>query len=109
MNATQSSDKSDRMARMGLLNEPAGYVDGPNLYEFVGSNPVDRVDPAGLRLQPNFYARENSPVDAATTQAHPPTTQPSPPTTQPKPPTTEPTPPVVWPDPLRNIIMNPTG
>lgn len=33
---------------MGLLNEPAGYVDGLNLYEFVSSNPPNWLDPLGL-------------------------------------------------------------
>lgn len=49
MNATQSPAKSERMTRLGLLTEPAGYVDGPNLYEYVGSNPVNQLDPLGLQ------------------------------------------------------------
>lgn len=28
--------------------DPAGYVDGPNLYEYVQSRPVDLTDPTGL-------------------------------------------------------------
>jgi len=47
MNAL-STIKSERMSRMGLLNEPAGYVDGTNLYEYVGSNPTNNLDPLGL-------------------------------------------------------------
>jgi len=27
--------------------DPEEYVDGPNLYQFVGSNPINRVDPQG--------------------------------------------------------------
>lgn len=34
--------------------DPAEYVDGPNLYQHVGSNPVNRVDPSGLAgMRPN--------------------------------------------------------
>lgn len=28
--------------------DPLGYVDGPNMYELVGSNPVGTLDPSGL-------------------------------------------------------------
>lgn len=35
-----------------ILQEPMGYVDGANLYQFVDSNPVALVDPAGLQAQP---------------------------------------------------------
>ena len=31
-----------------LQPDPAGYVDGMNLYEYVGSQPVERGDPSGL-------------------------------------------------------------
>lgn len=31
-----------------LERDPEGYVDGMNTYEFVGSNPVNRLDPLGL-------------------------------------------------------------
>ena len=31
-----------------LQQDPAGYVDGANLYQFVGSNPLAMVDPFGL-------------------------------------------------------------
>lgn len=39
---------SERLSRLGLLQEPAGYVYGPSLYEYVGSNPGNLVDPSGL-------------------------------------------------------------
>jgi len=52
MNATQKQHKAERMSRMGLLAEPAGYVDGMNLYEFVTSNPTNLVDPLGLQSAP---------------------------------------------------------
>lgn len=35
-----------------LRQDPAGYVDGANLYQFVGSNPVNRQDPSGLQIAP---------------------------------------------------------
>ena len=31
-----------------LQQDPAGYVDGPNTYQFVGSSPTGRADPSGL-------------------------------------------------------------
>ena len=31
-----------------MSQDPAGYVDGANRYQFVGSSPADLVDPAGL-------------------------------------------------------------
>lgn len=31
-----------------LQRDPAGYVDGLNLYEYVGGNPIGAVDPSGL-------------------------------------------------------------
>lgn len=51
MNAATNLDtlRKERMTRMGLLAEPAGYVDGTNLYEYVGSNPTASVDPFGLQ------------------------------------------------------------
>src|ERR1700704_3747389 len=51
MNATTTHEtgRNEQMSRLGLLNEPAGYVDGPNLYEFVESNPVGLLDPMGLQ------------------------------------------------------------
>jgi len=45
MNATLNTA---RLTRMGLLAEPAGYVDGMNLYEFVTSNPTNLLDPLGF-------------------------------------------------------------
>lgn len=52
MNATASRTfrPENRLTRLGLLTEPAGYVDGQNLYEYVGSNPVKRLDPSGLAM-----------------------------------------------------------
>lgn len=32
-----------------ILQEPIGYVDGANLYQFVGGSPVNKVDPQGLK------------------------------------------------------------
>jgi RHS repeat-associated protein len=33
-----------------LTRDPAGYVDGPNLYKHVHNNPVNQVDPVGLQV-----------------------------------------------------------
>jgi hypothetical protein len=38
--------KSSRMAQMGL-EDPLGYVDGPNIYQFELSDPVSLLDPTG--------------------------------------------------------------
>jgi RHS repeat-associated protein len=35
-----------------LQADPAGYVDGSSLYQFVGSSPADLVDPTGLAANP---------------------------------------------------------
>jgi hypothetical protein len=50
MNMTVSSNLAirERLNRMGLLTEPAGYVDGQNLYEYVTGDPVNALDPFGL-------------------------------------------------------------
>jgi RHS repeat-associated protein len=37
-----------------LQQDPAGYVDGANLYQYVGSGPVDHVDPSGLTSRRNY-------------------------------------------------------
>ena len=31
-----------------ISEDPAGFIDGPNLYAYVGGNPVNAVDPTGL-------------------------------------------------------------
>ena len=31
-----------------LTRDPAGYVDGPNVYLYVGNNPINHIDPEGL-------------------------------------------------------------
>lgn len=64
MNTMTANTRSERLARLGLLQEPLGYVDGGDVYEYVRCNPVGGVDPLGL---------------AATTQPTTnPTTRPSP-------------------------------
>jgi RHS repeat-associated protein len=40
-------DPTPGMARW-LERDPAGYVDGPSLYAYLGRSPVDGVDPSGL-------------------------------------------------------------
>lgn len=49
-NTSARTVSHERLSRLGLLQEPAGYVDGPSLYEYVGSDPVNAVDPLGLKL-----------------------------------------------------------
>lgn len=39
---------TERLHRLGILEAPMGYVDGANLYEYVGSNPEEYTDPTGL-------------------------------------------------------------
>lgn len=48
MNTIDPVARRERLSRLGILEEPMGYVDGQNLYQFVGSSPTDRLDPTGL-------------------------------------------------------------
>jgi RHS repeat-associated protein len=41
-----------------LEQDPAGYVDGASLYQFVRSRPIDLVDPLGLQTDPDRKNRE---------------------------------------------------
>ena len=47
-------------ARLGrwLTRDPAGYVDGLNVYLFVGGNPLMFVDPSGLEMTPKWFREE---------------------------------------------------
>jgi RHS repeat-associated protein len=36
-----------------LERDPAGYVDGPSLYGYLGRSPVDGMDPPGLKRRPS--------------------------------------------------------
>lgn len=47
---------NERLSRLGLLQEPAGYEDGPNLYEYLQSNTAVNLDPLGLKV----YTHEES-------------------------------------------------
>jgi RHS repeat-associated protein len=38
-----------------LERDPAGYVDGPSLYGYLGRSPVDGVDPSGLARYRNYF------------------------------------------------------
>jgi hypothetical protein len=51
------------MTRIGLLSEPAGYIEGTNLYEYVGDNPEGYIDPLGEQSAPT-----TQPTSQPTTQ-----------------------------------------
>jgi RHS repeat-associated protein len=58
-----------------LQRDPLGYVNGMNLYEYVGSNPINRLDPLGLAWYGNWCGPGGgpaAPIDALDTccQAH---------------------------------------
>ena len=38
-----------------ISQDPAGYINGADTYQFVGSDPVRSVDPWGRQLEPDFY------------------------------------------------------
>jgi RHS repeat-associated protein len=95
-----------------MQQDPAGYVDGKNLYQALLGAPTEFDDMTGLEAQPagaNTYSNGSPTIQSATPSASPPTTQPSPPsasppTTQPSPPsasppTTQPSPPTTRPFP----------
>lgn len=45
--AAPSLAMNDPVTGRWITRDPAGFVDGKNLYEFVGSNPANRADPSG--------------------------------------------------------------
>lgn len=49
--------RSSRLGRW-LQREPLDYIDSMNLYQYVNSHPVDRLDPTGLWEQGQRYARQ---------------------------------------------------
>jgi hypothetical protein len=49
MQSTMNARRSERLSRMEITEGPMGYVDGVNLYEYVGSAPQSLVDPLGLQ------------------------------------------------------------
>jgi len=61
-----------------LSEDPAGYVDGPNQYLYVGNNPANRADPSGMAPEPyppgdrpgTFNVRLKE-CDSDTLQVHP--------------------------------------
>lgn len=72
MNAIATASKgrtvsNERLSRLGLLREPAGYVDGQSLYEYVQSNSVALVDPLGLQAATSQPANDLSGYSGAVT------------------------------------------
>ena len=41
----------DAGAKRFISEDPAGFIDGPNLYAYVGGNPIMLVDPSGLSAE----------------------------------------------------------
>lgn len=59
----------DPEAGVWLSRDPAGYVDGPNLYAYVGQNPWSKVDPLGLETVSELNA-QISKIDEDLLRAH---------------------------------------
>ena len=77
-NTIATSARRERLSRLGILEEPMGYVDGQNLYEFVGSAPVGNTDPLGLQTRPVAPRPATAPATRpATGPATRPATQPA--------------------------------
>lgn len=57
--------RRERLSRLGILEEPMGYVDGHNLYQFVQSNPVNLLDPMGLQAVNEGTLYDNLGLDGA--------------------------------------------
>lgn len=52
-NATVVAAKLERLTRLGFTEaEPLGYVDGANLYEYVGGSPLNHTDAVGTQMAP---------------------------------------------------------
>lgn len=66
-NAAAENSRRRRLDRLGLLDEPLGYVDGLNVYEFVKSSPTNLLDPMGLQAEEQAREKElwNKQKDAA--------------------------------------------
>ena len=47
----------DANLRQFISEDPAGFIDGPNLYAYVGGNPIYYVDPTGLSAEAWLYGR----------------------------------------------------
>jgi len=53
VNATVVAAKLERLTRLGFTEaEPLGYVDGANLYEYVGGSPLNHTDAVGTQMAP---------------------------------------------------------
>lgn len=52
----------DSKAGRFVQRDPAGFADSANLYQYVGNNPVNYIDPSGLKIEWGNYILHNSKV-----------------------------------------------
>lgn len=64
MLSNQEAPRLGRLSWLGIVvEEPMGYVDGENLYQYVGSAPTNKLDPMGLYGGGTAILRDGSIVE----------------------------------------------